>query len=66
MKHIKLFEEFTDSPNEENAQLTVKGSGVGTDVGDASTLQKNPGESEESFKIRTFSASVKDYENYFK
>lgn len=38
--------------------------GVGTEVGDSNTLQPNPGESEESFKIRTFSATVDDYEKF--
>lgn len=38
--------------------------GVGTEVGDSNTLQPNPGESEESFKIRTFSANVDDYEKF--
>jgi hypothetical protein len=58
--------EATTTPNEEGAELKVISSGCGTDVGDSSTLSPNPGESEESFKLRTFSASVKDYENYFK
>lgn len=69
-KDIKLKQAAAKEKEVEQAQKAVKSKaaneGVGTEVGDSATLQPNPGESEESFKIRTFSASVEDYDNYFK
>ncbi len=59
-KQLKIKEEIQKI----ESQIKELSEGVGTEVGDSNTLQPNPGESEESFKIRTFSATVDDYEKF--
>jgi hypothetical protein len=59
-KQLKIKEEIQKI----ESRIKELSEGVGTEVGDSNTLQPNPGESEESFKIRTFSATVDDYEKF--
>lgn len=59
-KQLKIREEIQKI----ESQIKELSEGVGIEVGDSATLKPNPGESEESFKIRTFSATVKDYEKF--